>query len=418
MPKLRMLDSLHVRGFRFYWFSALLIAAARSMQGVVLGWLVLERTNSAFLVTVAGALNFLPMLVLGLFTGVVADRLNRRKVLIGTQITSAIASIVLATLIITNSIQTWEIMLISLVVGLAWALDWPCRQIFIADLAGEQNILNGVALDQWAFNSMSIIGSIVAGIIISTLGMGNAYYLIAGAYLFAAVSLFMIGRIQQTRRGGVGNVMSNIKAGVKYTIGNRAILGVLLIMIVAHLTLFPFRQLLPVFARDILKTGPEGLGYLSAAPGVGAILGGVIMASLRRSRPSVRAFAIAAVVMALLTIVFAVSKSFLFSVFLLATVGFATSIYGALQTSIPLVRGDPQMRGRIMGLLSLVVGLMPLGMMVFGIITDQVGAPLVTVGGSIIGVVLIIGVFFLVPGLRQQGKLTPTNVAEQSFPKP
>ena len=296
--------------------------------------------------------------------------------------------------------------------ALAWALDWPCRQIFIADLAGEQNILNGVALDQWAFNSMSIIGSIVAGIIISTLGMGNAYYLIAGAYLFAAVSLFVIGRIQQTRRGGVGNVMSNIKAGVKYTIGNRAILGVLLIMIVAHLTLFPFRQLLPVFARDILKTGPEGLGYLSAAPGVGAILGGVIMASLRRSRPSVMAFAIAAVVMALLTVVFAISKSFLFSLFLLATVGFATSIYGALQTSIPLVLGDPQMRGRIMGLLSLVVGLMPLGMMVFGIITDQVGAPAVTVGGSIIGVVLIVGVFFLVPGLRQQGRSKPTKVAE------
>jgi uncharacterized membrane protein len=99
-------------------------------------------------------------------------------------------------------------------------------------------------------------------------------------------------------------------------------------------------------------------------------------------------------------------------VFLLITVGFATSIYGALQTSIPLRSGDPQMRGRIMGLLSLVVGLMPLGMMVFGIITDQIGAPAVTVGGSIIGVVLITGVFFLVPGLRQQGK-PPRNIAGQ-----
>jgi MFS family permease len=412
MAKLHMLDSLQVRGFRFYWFSALLVAAARSMQGVVLGWLVLERTNSAFLVTVAGALNFLPMLGLGLFTGVVADRLNRRKLLIGTQIISGIASVMLATLIITNLIQTWEIMVISLIVGLAWALDWPCRQIFIADLAGEQNILNGVALDQWAFNSMSIIGSIIAGIVISTLGMGNAYYMIAGAYLFAAVSLFAIGRTRQTRTGGMGNIMSNIKAGVKYSINNRIILGVLLIMIIAHCTLFPFRQLLPVFARDILKTGAAGLGYLSAAPGVGAIMGGLIMASLRRSRPSIMAFAAGAVVMALLTIVFAISKSYLFSVFLLISVGFATSIYGALQTSIPLRLGDPQMRGRIMGLLSLVVGLMPLGMMVFGIITDQIGAPTVVVGGSIIGVALIIGVFFLVPGLRQQGRTTQKKVGQ------
>jgi hypothetical protein len=154
--------------------------------------------------------------------------------------------------------------------------------MIIADLAGEQNILNGVALDQGAFNSMSIIGSIIAGIVISTLGMGNAYYMIAAAYLSAAVSLLAIGRTQQARGGGAGNIGRNIEEGIKYSINNRVILGVLLIMIVAHITLFPFRQLLPVFARDILNTGPAGLGYLSAAPGVGAITGGLIMASLRR----------------------------------------------------------------------------------------------------------------------------------------
>ena len=407
-----MLDSLQVRGFRFYWFSALLVAAARSMQGVVLGWLVLERTNSAFLVTVAGALNFLPMLGLGLFSGVVADRLNRRKLLIGTQIASGIASIILATLIVTNLIQTWEIMALSLAVGLAWALDWPCRQIIIADLAGEQNILNGVALDQWAFNLMSVIGSVIAGIVISTLGMGNAYYMIAAAYAFAAVSLIAIGPTKQTRASGAHNIAANIKEGIKYVINNRAILGVLLIMIVAHLTLFPFRSLLAVFARDILKTGPEGLGYLSAAPGVGAITGGLMIASLRRSRPSVVTLAVGAVAMALLTIVFAVSKSYLFAVLILAAVGFATSIYGAMQSSIPLRLGEPQMRGRIMGLLSLVVGLMPLGMMAFGIITDRIGAPTVVVGGSIVGVVLITGIFLFLPGLRKQRTPTPTRAGQ------
>ena len=404
MPQLPILDSLRVRGYRFYWFSALLVAAARSMQGVVLGWLVLELTNSAFLVTVAGALNFLPMLGLGLFSGVIADRLNRRKVLIATQIVSGTASIILATLIVTDLVQTWEIMAISLTVGFAWALDWPCRQIIIADLAGEQNILNGVALDQWAFHLMSIVGSVIAGIVISTLGMGNVYYMIAGAYLSAALSLLAIGRTQQVHSSAVGNIGSRIKEGVKYSINNRAILGVLLIMIVAHCTLFPFRQLLPVFARDVLNTGPTGLGYLSAAPGLGAITGAIVMASLRRSRPSVMALAIGAVAMALLTIIFAISTNFPFSVFILATVGFATSIYGALQSSIPLRLAEPQMRGRIMGLLSLVVGLMPLGMMSFGIITDHIGAPTVVVGGSIIGVTLIAGVFLLVPGMRQSRK--------------
>ena len=412
MPHLHILDSLQHRGYRFYWFSALLVAAARAMQGVVLGWLVLERTNSAFLVTVAGALNFLPMLGLGLFSGVIADRLNRRRLLIGAQIVSATAWFVLATLIVTNVVQTWEIMAIGFTVGLAWALDWPCRQILIADLAGEQNILNGIALDQWAFNLMSIIGSVVAGIVISTLGIGKAFYLVAVAFALAAVSLSMIGPTQQIRASGAHSIAANIREGLKYVLNNRAILGVLLIMIVAHLTLFPFRSLLPVFARDVLNTGPEGLGYLSAAPGVGAITGGLMMASLRRSRLSLKALAAGAVAMALLAILFAISRTYLFSVFILIAVGFATSIYGALQNSIPLRQGEPQMRGRIMGLLSLVVGLMPLGMMAFGIATDEIGAPAVVVGGSVIGVVLVAGLFFLVPGLRQQGR-SPHNRAGQ-----
>jgi predicted MFS family arabinose efflux permease len=277
------------------------------------------------------------------------------------------------------------------------------------DLAGEQNILNGIALDQWAFNLMSIVGSVVAGIVISTLGMGTAFYMVAGAFASAAVSLFAIGPTQQTRSGGARKVAANIREGIKYVVNNRAILGVLLIMIVTHLTLFPFRSLLPVFARDVLHRGAEGLGFLSAAPGVGAVAGGLMMASLRRSRLSMRALATGAVAMALLAVLFAVSRTYVLSAFVLVIVGFATSVYGALQNSIPLRLGEPEMRGRIMGLLSLVVGLMPLGMMGFGVATDKIGAPAVTVGGSIIGAVLVTGVFLLVPGLRQQSRSSQTR---------
>jgi MFS family permease len=401
---LHILASLQLRGFRFYWLSALLVATSRAMQGVVLGWLVLERTNSAFLVTLAGAFNFLPMLGLGLFAGVIADRLNRRILLIGAQVVSGIAWIILATLIVTNVVQTWEIMAISLVVGLAWALDWPCRQLLIADLVGEQNILNGIALDQWAFNLMSIVGSAIAGVVISTLGMGNAFYMIGGTYAFAVLSLLAIGLTKQANARRTGNIAANIKEGVKYTVNNRAIFGVLLVMIVTCCTLFPFRQLLPVFARDVLKTGPEGLGYLSAAPGVGAIAGGLVMASLRRSRPSLTPLVLGAVAMALLIAVFAISRSYPLSFFALIAFGVANSIYGALQNSIPLRLGEAHMRARIMGLFSLVVGLMPLGMMAFGIATDRFGAPVVVVSASVIGAVLVAGVFLLVPGLRKQDR--------------
>ena len=193
VQKRRIFDALRFREYRYYWVASLLVYGAKWMQTVVVGWLVLELTNSAFMVGLVGACQWGPML-LGAFTGLIADRLNRRVVLIWLQFSSAMASFLLGFLIITGLIQTWQIMILSLFLGIAWAIDWPCRRAMIPNLVGEGNVLNGIALDHTAGTAMLTIGSIAGGQLITAIGMGTSYYLIGAVYLAATFSFFLIGK--------------------------------------------------------------------------------------------------------------------------------------------------------------------------------------------------------------------------------
>ncbi|MBI4296314.1 MAG: MFS transporter [Chloroflexi bacterium] len=400
--KLHLFDALQFRRYRFFWVSAILVYAARWIQFVVLGWLVLERTNSAFLVGMAGAFQWLPMLVLGLFTGAVADRLNRRLILIAVQVFTALMSLLLGFLIVTNAVQTWQIMVITLLVGFAWALDWPCRQTIQPDLAGEKNVLNAIALDHTAANIMSILGSVAGGQLITAIGMGNAYYLIGAMYVIAALFLIGIGGTAQSRPPQNYNIKANVIEGIRCCLNNQAILGVLIISLIIHALIFPFRQLLPVFARDILRVGPEGLGYLSAAPGIGSTLGSILLASRGQVRRVGPTFIGGAFVLGSILTLFAFSKIYSLSLTSLAAFGLAVPFFGTLQSAILLRLTEYQMRGRVMGVLSLAIGAMPLGILVFGAIADTIGAPLVVGASALLSAILVGVIFFTMPALRKQ----------------
>ena len=366
---------------------------------VVLGWLVLQLTNSAFLVGLAGALQWGPML-LGAFTGLIADRFNRRVVLIVVNAISAITCLVLGFLITTGIVQTWHIMLLSLIQGIAWAIDWPCRRSMIPSLAGETNVLNGMALDNVARTSMSVLGSIAGGQFIVAIGMGNSYYLIGAIYLAATLFFFLIRKITQVPLAADTSIVTNILEGIKYIFQSKAMLSVLAITILMNFFFFPYRQLLPIFARDILKVGPSGLGYLAAAQGMGSFVSSTVVASLREFRHRGLAFLSGAFISALLLFVFANSVDYPLSLGSLIACGFAVTGFSTLQSTILLTLSTEQLRGRIMGVVSLTIGVSSIGILVFGAATDKVGAPLVVGASAVINAVLIL-VILSMPALRR-----------------
>jgi len=397
---MHVFDALRFRRYRFYWAAALLLYAARWMQMVVLGWLVLELTNSAFMVGLAGAFQWGPML-LGAFTGLIADRLNRRIVLIFVQFSSALACLLLGLLIVTEIVQTWHIMLLSLFLGIVWAIDWPCRRSIIPDLVGEGNVLNGIALDNSAGTIMVMMGSIAGGQFISAIGMGNCYYLIGFMYLAATLCFFLIGKTEQASLAGDISIAANVAEGIKYIFKSQTMLAVLVITIIMNALIFPYRQLLPIFARDILEVGPSGLGYLAAAQGLGAFVGCVALASLGKVRYRGGTFLGGSFGAAILLVVFAGSTVYPFSLGSLIVAGFAMAFFGTLQSTILLGLSTEQMRGRVMGILSLAIGVMSLGILVFGAVTDIIGAPLVVGISAIAAAILILVVSFSMSALRK-----------------
>lgn len=398
--KIHIFDALRFRRYRFYWVASLLLYAARWMQMVVLGWLVLELTNSAFMVGLAGAFQWGPML-LGPFTGFIADRLNRRVVLIFVQFASALACLLQGILIVTGIIQVWHIMLLSLFLGITWAIDWPCRRSIIPDLVGEGNVLNGVALDNSAGTVMVMFGSIAGGQFISAIGMGNCYYLIGVMYLASTLCFFLIRKTEQRSITGDVGISANVTEGIKYIFKSQPMLAVLVITIIMNALVFPYRQLLPVFARDVLEVGSSGLGYLAAAQGLGAFCGSITLASIRDIPYRGRAFLGGSFAAAVLLVVFASSNVYLLSLGSLAVAGFAMAFFGTLQSTILLGLSAEEMRGRVMGILSLAIGVMSLGILVFGAIADVTGASLVVGVGAIIAAISVMVISFSISALRR-----------------
>jgi len=400
VQKRRIFDALRFREYQYYWVASLLVYGARWMQTVVVGWLVLELTDSAFLVGLVGACQWGPML-LGAFTGLIADRLNRRVVLIWLQFSSAMACFLLGFLIVTDLIQTWQIMILSLFLGIAWAIDWPCRRAIIPNLVGEGNVLNGIALDHTAGTAMLTIGSIAGGQLITAIGMGNSYYLIGAVYLAAAFSFFLIGKTEQISVAEDASIAASIAEGIKYMLQSQAMLAILVVTVIMNAFILPYRQLLPIFARDILKVGPSGLGYLTAAHGLGSLIGSVTLASLGSVRYLGGAFLGGSCGSAALLLIFAFSTLYPLSLGSLVASGFAMAFFGTLQSTILLNLSAEQMRGRVMGILSLAIGVMSLGMLVFGAIAETIGAPLVVGISAAIAAVSIIAILFFMPILRK-----------------
>jgi len=370
------------------------------MQMVVLGWLVLELTDSAFLVGLVGALQWLPML-LGAVTGLAADRFNRRVMLVWLQFFSALTCLLLGFLIITGLVQVWQIMILSLLLGVTWAIDFPCARALIPDLAGKDNILNAVAIDTSGLTFMGVIGSIAGGQFITVIGMGNSFYLLGIIYFASAFFFFLIGKTEQAPVAGDTSIAADVIEGIKYMFQNQVMLAVLIITVVMNLLIFPYRQLLPIYARDILEVGPSGLGYLTAAQGVGAFFSAVTLAFLGRVRYPGVVFQVGSFIAALLLLLFAPSTIYQLSLGSLIVFGLAIVMFGTMQSTILLNLSTEQMRGRVMGILSVTIGATSLGMMAFGAIADIIGAPLVVGISAVITAVSIVAVFFSMPELRK-----------------
>ena len=401
----RHLPALASPVFRRFLTGAMIGSIGSWMQATAQGWLVLDLTNSPAAMGLVSALQSLPILVLSAFAGVIADRVDRRRLLTRMQLAAAGVALTLAVLTTTGRIEYWHIAVLALLAGTVTAIQTPAYQAIVPSLVDRAAIGSAVALNSAQFNLSRIIGPVIAGAAIAAGGLGLAFWGNAFALLLVVVILATLKVAPQaTLDRGDASVWANLMDGVRYVRSRRVIAALVLLAAVPALFLLNYLVLLPLFARDVLQIGAPGLGLLSGGIGVGALAGALVLAVLRPSGGSGRLLLGALVVGSAAEVVFAASRIVPLSVVALAVLGACQVLYYATTNTLLQVLVPARLRGRVMSLYILTSwGLIPVGNLLAGAVAERSSPTLALMAGGVVTLVAVVAVALAVPELRRIG---------------
>jgi MFS family permease len=396
------LAALRHRNFRLFYGGQVLSLVGTWMQTTALGWLVLELTDSEFLLGLVTAATFFPILIFTLFAGVVADRLDKRRILVVAQAMMCVVALVLAVLTDVGAINVWMILALVLLHGSGNAFEIPTRQSFFVELVGREDLTNAIALNSSAFNLTRIIGPAVAGFLIGAVGIAACFYLNAVSYLFVMGALLAIRRPRPPKRQQQASKWENLKEGLAYLRGDRLCRTLVGMVAMISILGLPYAMLMPVFARDILDVGAQGLGWLLAATGIGAFAGGMALAAHGTRVRRGRLLFTSSVAFCILLAAFALSRSFPLSLVILAGFGFSMILTTATANAIIQSVVPDHLRGRVMAVyVFMFLGLNPVGSLQAGAVAHWTSAPVALALGAALLLVLVLVVWRRNPELRE-----------------
>ncbi|GAA2548000.1 MULTISPECIES: MFS transporter [Streptomyces] len=378
-----MFSSLRVRNYRLFFLGQVVSNIGTWMQRIAQDWLVLSLTGSATAVGITTALQFLPMLLFGLYGGVLVDRLRKRPTLLVTQSAMALTAIALAVLTLTGHVQVWHVYVAALAMGLATVVDNPARQSFVSELVGPDQLQNAVSLNSANFQSARLVGPAVAGLLITGVGTGWAFLLnglsfiapLTGLLLMRARELHVVERAPRAK--------GQLREGLRYVAGRPDLLWPIVLVGFVGTFAFNFPVYLSAFADDVFHGGAGAYSMFNTLMAVGSLAGALLAA--RRGTARLRLLVLAALAFGALEIVAAGAPALWMFALLMIPIGlFAMTVNVTTNTSIQMST-DPAVRGRVMALYMMVfLGGSPVGAPVVGWITDTHGARVgLAVGGAI-----------------------------------
>jgi MFS family permease len=366
----RALAAFRVRSFRFQWSADLLTSWAFEMETLILGWYVLVATDSVFLLTAFGALQFAGTL-LSPFVGMLADRVSRRSLLIALRIAYAGCAWTLTALEVSGLLATWHVFAIALLSGLLRPSDLVLRNALVADTVPQEQLTNAMGLSRTTMDSARIVGTLVGAGLFSSIGFGPAYVFVTAFYL-ASVALTRGVAAGTARR--VGGAWAELQLGMRYVRDTPAIAGLMCFAFLVNLTAFPFSHgMLPYVAKDIYGTDANGLAQLMAAYAVGALTGSLGLAWSGRPAYATRIVIAGIYAWYLLLLVFAFTGTKTIGIALLVGVGLVQSLSMVSMAIALLLTTSIEFRGRVMGLRMLAVYGLPLGLLAGGALIERIG---------------------------------------------
>ncbi len=398
--RLQTFAALRHPDYRLMWVGTLFSSSGQWIQQISIGWLTYEITGSAFMLGAVNGFRSLPLLLLGPFGGVAADRLDPKRLMLSTQTFLMVVTAAFATTIVTGYAAIWNIILFTLLTGVAWAFNMPVRQSIVPKLIPRQDLMNAIALNSAGLNLTRVIGPSIAGLLIATVSVGGNFYLQSLMYIGVATMVWMTRIPPMARASREVSVFRNLTEGATYIWHHPTLRSQMTLALVPVVIAMPYASLMPIFAKDVLGVGPEGFGLLSSAPGIGALVGTLTIASINIERKGPVLFA-SLVGLGATLVVFSQSRSFVLSLIILLFLGGFQMTYMALNQTLLQITATDEFKGRVMGIFMLNQGLMPLGSLLAGIMAQVWTAPVAVMlmGSSVL--VLIVAAFFFMPEIRE-----------------
>jgi MFS family permease len=404
--------ALRHRNFRLFWTGQLVSLVGTWMQSVAQGWLMYRLTSSPFLLGVLGFTQFLPVLLFTLWAGVVADRVDKRRMIQVTQALMMLQAVVLAVLTSTGVVQAWMVLVLAFIYGTVTAFDLPGRQSFLVEMVGREDLTNAIALNSTVFNTARILGPALAGVLLAVVGEGGCFWLNAVSYLAVLWGLALMD-LPRRAAGRAEHPWRHLRQGMAYTWHTSSIRNLLVLLGLMAGLGFQYMVLLPVYARDILHGGPPAYGMLVSAFGAGSLLS-ALQLTRRHDRQGLRRNLLVGLLAAGLGMsAFALSTRLWLSLVAGFASGFGLILYVASTNSLIQITTEDGYRGRVMSFYSLMfTGTAPVGALTVGAIAQRASAPIAT---AFSGLVLLLGALWVARRLRV---IAAREAAQVSEPPP
>jgi MFS family permease len=381
------------------------------MQTISLPWLAYSITGSAFMLGVIGAMQYLPVLCFSLFAGALADRFDKKKIVIFTQCVQAAIALILAFLVFSHQIRYWHLVVLSLAIGCITTLDYPARQSFTIEMIGKEDLMNAIGLSSAVRNGARIVGPAIAGILMAGLGMGWCFLINALSFLPLIGGLFFIRPIFSSRKAsGTTNVLSNIVGGVRYLFSDGMLLKTMVTNLIIGTLIMNFNVLMPLLAKSGLHLKEQGLGFLWSSMGAGSLAGALFVAA--RSKHGPRNFVLtgAGFAVSFIFIIVGLNGNLIVTSFLLALSGLITVSFFTTANSFLQLNSKDEYRSMVISVYLLVnSGTTPIGNLLVGGLSQIFGIRtcFIILG---VAVILMLSLLFLVHSGRESSR-SPGNAA-------
>ncbi len=364
--------SLAVPQFRFLLAGTVLAQIAGWMEEVARGWLVLEITDSAFQLGLIGFIRGITQLLFSPVAGVLADRLDRRRLAAATQVLPAAVAVMIGVLVATDTVQMWQLYVLTCVSGIAQAANVPTRSVLVYDVVGAEHLTNAIALNSVVANIARIIAPSVGGVFIGLTGIASTYYAQAFFMVLATGATLMLHPITHAEPVRTP-LVDGIRQGMSYVRRDPTVARLVLLNAIPNLLIYPYVAMMPIFAKDVLGSGSAGFGILLTGVGFGSIPGGLIVAGMTHSRWKGRTMGIASLLYMGMVFVFALSTVFALSFAILVVAGVGWSMMVTLNQTLLQINVEDAYRGRVLSLYSMAGGFTPFGNLAMGASADAFG---------------------------------------------